>query len=259
MRETCGILLALCLGAALVVPALAQTSGQLTLQDIVSRMQTAEAAEESRPGYSLLREYSLSGADPNAATSQVLAEVDYTPPSSKQYTIRKVEGNDSGARIVRRVLDHEAHMAKDSVRSDFCAGNYDFALLGQETLNGRQVYVLQLSPKHSTIELLRGKAWVDADNFLVVKVDGEPAKNPSWWVKDLRIVIDYGRADGVWLPLATRATANLRLLGTHTLTSKDVEVHTVGENAKLSPAHSRAPRQSHSSRSADQAAVWVPR
>ena len=148
-------------------------------------------------------------------------------------------------------------MAKGSVHSDFCTNNYDFALLGQENLNGKPAYVLQLRPKHATTELLRGKAWVDAETFLVVRVEGEPAKNPSWWIKNLRIAIDYGRADGVWLPLATRATADLRLVGTHTLTSKDVEVHAATENAKLSPV--RRNRSHRSNNPAVEAGVWVPR
>ena len=257
MSKHCGTLIVLALVTALMSPAVAQTSTPLTVADIVSRMQTAENAEQSRPGYTLLRQYRLSGADPNTATSQVLAQVDYAPPSNKEFSIRKTEGNERGERIVRRVLEHEAKMAKQPVRSDFCNDNYDFALLGKESLNGKTAYVLQLSPRAETTELLRGKAWVDPDSFLVVKVEGEPAKNPSWWIKDLKIAIDYGRADGVWLPLATRATADIRLLGTHTLTSKDVEVHAVTENAKLSPKKTN--RRMRSPNSAVDAGVWVPR
>jgi Outer membrane lipoprotein-sorting protein len=258
MRRTREALFVLLLGAALVRPAPAQTASPLTLQQIVSRMQAAELAEHDRPSYTLLRQYRLSGADPSATTTQVLAEVNYVPPSNKEFSIRKTEGNERGEKIVRRVLEHEAKMAREPVRSDFCTDNYGFALLGQESLNGKQTYVLQLSPKHQATELLRGKAWVDTESFLVVRVKGEPAKNPSWWIKDLTIAIDYGRADGVWLPLATSATADLRIIGTHVLTSKDVEVHAVTENAKLSPSH-RTPQPSRSGRSIDQAAVWVPR
>jgi len=254
-----GALLVLALGTALVPPSLAQSASQLSVRDIVSRMQAAESAEQNRPGYTLLREYRLSGADPNAATSRVLAEVNYIPPASKQFSIRNIEGNDRGEKIVRRVLDHEAEMAKTRAHVAFCNENYDFALLGRELVNGKPAYVLKLSPKQARTELLRGKAWVDAGNFLVVKAEGEPAKSPSWWIKDLNIVITYGRADGVWLPLTTRATADLRLLGTHVLTSKDVEVHAVTESAKLTPAAKQSAARKRSRSAVDQAAVWVPR
>ncbi len=260
MGKDCGRFFVLCMAVALMLPtAAAQTATSLSLPDIVSRMHTAESAEQNRPAYSLLRQYRLSGADPKVATSQVLAEVDYVPPSRKDFSIRKAEGNERGESIVRRVLQHEANMAKGSVHSDFCTDNYDFALLGQETLNGRPMYVLQLKPKHDAVELLRGKAWVDAESFLVVRAEGQPAKNPSWWIKDLNVAIDYGRADGVWLPLATRATADLRLVGTHTLTSKDLEVHAATENAKLSPAPARSNRPHRTRNSAAEAGVWVSR
>ena len=222
-------------------------------------MQAAELAEHDRPSYTLLRQYRVSGADPSANTTKVLAEVKYVPPSNKEFSIRKTEGNERGEKIVRRVLEHEAKMAREPVRSDFCTDNYDFALVGQESLNGKQTYVLQLSPKHQATELLRGKAWVDAENFLVVRVEGEPAKNPSWWIKELTIRYRLWARRRVWLPLATRATADLRILGTHVLTSKDVEVHAVTENAKLSPTSRRTPQGKRSGRSIDQAAVWIPR
>lgn len=257
MRKDCGKIFVLWMAAVFTLPAVAQTANSLSLADIVSRMHAAEGAEQNRPSYTLLRQYRLSGADPNAATSEVLAEVDYVPPSRKEFSIRKAEGNERGAKIVRRVLEHEATMAKGSVNADFCPDNYDFALLGQETLNGRPMYVLELKPKHPLVELLRGKAWVDRETFLVVRAEGEPAKNPSWWIKDLKVTIDYGRADGVWLPLATRATAELRLVGTHTLTSKDLEVHAATENAKLSPP---SPRRNQPHRATNAApAVWVSR
>jgi hypothetical protein len=245
--------------AAFTLPASAQGAKSPSLSEIVSRMHTAESAEQNRPAYTVLRQYRLSSADSRTATSEVLAEVDYVPPSRKEFSIRKAEGNDRGQKIVRRVLEHEADMAKGSVKADFCTDNYDFALLREETLNGRPTYVLQLKPKHETVELLRGKAWVDAESFLVVKAEGEPAKNPSWWIKNLNIVIDYGRADGVWLALATRATANVRLVGTHTLTSKDLEVHAAGENAKLVPPHGRMPQRNSSHHYVDQSAAWVAR
>ncbi len=242
-----------------MLPAVGQSASQLSVQDIVSRMQAAESAEQNRPGYTLLREYRLTGTDPNAATSRVLAQVDYVPPASKQYTIREIEGNERGESIVRRVLAHEAEMAKRPAHSEFCTDNYDFALLGQEALNGRAAYVLQLTPKQERTELLRGKAWVDAASFLVVKVEGEPAKSPSWWVKNLNVVINYGRADGVWLPLTTRATADIRLLGTHVLTSKDVQVQAATENAKATSASKRPAVRKPVTGSVDQAAVWVAR
>ena len=48
-----------------------------------------------------------------------------------------------------------------------------FALLGRETIDGHDCYVLQLSPKREAVELVRGKAWVDASNFELRRIAGE--------------------------------------------------------------------------------------
>jgi len=261
MRKTtsvCEVLLGLSLCAALCAPAVAQSAPKLGLSEVVSRMQAAENAVQTRPAYTLLREYRISGADPNAASSQVLAEVNYFPPADKQFAIKQRQGNERGEKIVRRVLEHEVKMSRDSAASSFSTENYDFALLGSETRNSKQCYVLQLFPKHASTELLRGKAWVDPDTFLIVRVEGEPAKSPSWWVRDLRVAIDYGRADSIWLPLTSQATADLRLLGTHVMTAKDVQVRaaTVDANVKTPAA---LPRHRSKSRGAlADTAIWVP-
>ncbi len=181
------------------------------------------------------------------------------PPSRKEFSIRKAEGNERGESIVRRVLEHEAGWRRVRATPIFAATTMILLCWDNRRSMAGWRMSFSSSPKHESVELLRGKAWVDAENFLVVRVEGEPAKSPSWWVKNLNVVIDYGRADGVWLPLATRATADVRLLGTHILTSKDVEVQAATENAKLSPVPRRAPQRNGSRRSIDQAAVWAPR
>ncbi len=251
----------LCLCTAMAISVAAQSASGPSVGEIVSRMQAAENAVQNRPEYTVLREYRLSGADTSSPTSKVLAEIDYIPPGSKQFTIRNTEGNERGETIVRRVLEHEVTMAKDSSNSDFSTANYDFALLGQESLDGRTCYVLQLSPKRDTTELLRGKAWVDASTFLVLRIKGQPAKNPSWWIKDLTVAVDYGRADGIWLPLATRAKAELHLFGTHVLMSKDVQVQTATQNASLSPTANTTTSRSLSRPSSPiaDAAEWLAR
>ena len=104
---------------------------------------------------------------------------------AKDYSIVKSEGSDRGKSIVRKVLDHESEMANHSDEHAVTARNYDFALLGRELVNGRDCYVLQLSPRRQAVELIRGKAWVDANSFTVaangrhtrqesVNVDQEP-------------------------------------------------------------------------------------
>jgi hypothetical protein len=117
--------------------------------------------------------------------------------------------------------------------------------------------VLQLTPRRAEPELVNGKAWVDASNFQVRRIEGTPAKSPSWWIHNLHVSIDYGTVHGIWTQLATKAVADVRLMGTHVLTSHEVDLQTTTvEAANWGPkrAGGRTSRQTITG-----SAVWVPR
>ena len=105
---TRAILLAACCALAMSVSAWRQ-SRNLSVDEIVSRMEQvqAEARDHSVP-YTVTREYQLSSEKAQKPKSQVLAQINFVPPSQKDYTVRKVEGSDRGTDIVRRVLEHES-------------------------------------------------------------------------------------------------------------------------------------------------------
>lgn len=236
----------------------AQVSPQLG--EILKRMQAADNEIRTRVvPYSATRRYELSDVDARTPNSQVVAEINFVPPAQKEYTIRKIAGSDRGEKIVRKVLDHEAEMTSHRDRAELTDTNYEFALAGTSELDGHWCYVIELKPRRSSTELLRGRAWVDAETYLVRKIDGQPAKNPSWWVRDVHITINYGPADGMWMPLATRAVADVRLLGKHVLTSENVDVRTAIESARTQPAARVAPHRSNPRRAATAAGVWVSR
>jgi hypothetical protein len=238
-------------------------SRNLAVDDIVAKMEQvhAQARDHSVP-YTVSREYQLSGDKSSKASSQVLAEINFVPPSQKDYTLRKVEGSDRGTDIVRKVLDHESQMASHAEAHEITARNYQFGLLGREPVEGHDCYVLQLTPKRNEPDLLRGKAWVDTASFQIRRVDGAPAKNPSWWIKNLHVTINYGAVQGIWTQLATKAVADVRLLGTNVRTSREVGLQTASVDARNQvPAkvgdhrgRGRAPRPAMAD-----SAVWMPR
>jgi hypothetical protein len=242
------------LGSAIAAGACFAQSASLRLDQIVSRMERAKVVErEHRVPYTVEREYQLAPEGAAKPSSQVVAEVSWAPPDEKQYVIVKSEGNDRG--IVRRVLDHEVAMTRDSEPTEISPANYNFALLGREAIEGIECYVLQLSPKRNSPELVRGKAWVDAANFQIRRIVGETAKSPSFLVKNVSLVVNYGEKNGVWMQTTTRAVADVRLAGPHVLTSRSLDVSTGTLDARFSdPAAQQRNRQ----RMAD-TAVWVAR
>jgi hypothetical protein len=55
--------------------------------------------------------------------------------------------------------------------------NYDFELTGQERAPSGSTYLLRVSPKRKGKFLYRGRIWVDAKDFAVTRLEGEPTKN----------------------------------------------------------------------------------
>ncbi|ABF40268.1 hypothetical protein Acid345_1266 [Candidatus Koribacter versatilis Ellin345] len=201
---------------------MAQTSAP-DVNTVVSRMQTAMGGRNHDRAYSVTREYRLVPEDPNKA-SRVVAEVNALPSGKKDYRI--TEGGGQAENVVRKVLDHETEVTNQNNGAVLTADNYDFVLAGTEAIDGHRCYVLQLKPKRDGKDILRGRAWVDADSYLVRQIAGTPTKSPSWWIKDLQVTLHYREMQGLWLQDSTQAVAQVRVVGKHTLTARALDVRT---------------------------------
>ncbi len=216
-----------------------------TLDTIVSRMQTAMAAQNHDRAYSVTREYKLASDDP-AKTSHVVAEVNTVASGKKDYSITEGDGGQA-EKIVRRVLDHEIESVNQEHSGVLLSPeNYNFAYLGTETVDGQSCYILQLTPRHDGRDIVKGKAWIDTRTYLLRQLAGTPTKTPSWWIKDLQITMHYKDIDGLWLQDSAEAIAQVRLVGKHTLSARSVDVRTdsaVAKNATpQNPTHKRTRR-----------------
>ena len=190
---------------------------------IVARMGQARTENRARfRPHIVTRDYKLFGKERAKTKAQVIADVSFVPPNSKQYAIEQANGTGLGERIVRRMLESETEVAKDYRSTDFSPDNYDFRFIREEIVNGRHCYVLELIPRRKEENLLRGNIWIDATTYLLHRVDGRPAKGPSWWLRDVRIVLLYSNVEGMWLQTASESTAKVRILGQHTMESRDV-------------------------------------
>ena len=194
------------------------------VETIVARMAQARAENRQRfRSYVVTREYKLFGKERQNIKSQVTAEVTFVPPDSKKYAFQKNSGAGLCGRIVGRMLESEAEIAKDYGSTDISPNNYDFRFVREEEWAGRRCYVLELNPRRKEKNLVHGNIWVDADTYLVHRTEAEPAKSLSWWVRDVRMVFVYGNVEGMWLQTASEATAIVRMLGQHTIVSQDVK------------------------------------
>ncbi len=198
------------------------------LETIVERMeQAARENRESYRAYVITRDYRLYGSGDKQPQSEVIAEISFVPPTSTEYRIERRTGSSRGESVVRRILDSQR---KDATSGGSPAAvtreNYEFTLLGEQKLQGGDCYVLGLQPKRKEKSLLIGRAWVDRNTYLVRRVQGQMSKTPSWWVKSAEVMLDFGNVEGMWLHTRTRATADVRLFGRHTLTENAVKIRT---------------------------------
>ncbi len=231
------LLLAMGLAAAQNSSPAPQPLSSPGLQTIVDRLEHAQAENRANfQPYSVTRDYQLFSSGQPLPKSTVIAEVTFLPPDSKHYEIRQTSGSGQGEKVVRKVLDHEKEMARDdSGEHDLSRKNYDFSYVGERDLNGVRCYVLGLVPKREDKNLIEGTAWIDSQTFLPRKIEGTPSKNPSWWVKNVKLEMSYGPVAGMWLPIGSRAEADVRIVGKHTFVSRDVRyerLESVAENRR---------------------------
>jgi hypothetical protein len=194
---------------------------------IVERMARTRADNRARfRPYVVTRDYTLFGKEKHTTKSEVTAELTFVPPNSKSYNIVQRRGSGLGERLVRRMLDGETAIVKRYDSTDISADNYNFRFTGEESVNGRPSYVLQLLPKRIEKTLLYGTIWVDADTYLLHRMEGEPAQGHSWWLRDARLTFLYSDVNGMWLQTASEFTTYVRIFGQHTILSRDVKYET---------------------------------
>ena len=219
-----------CLFLALagIASAPAQTPRTIpTVASIVERM--AQARANNRAGfrpYVVTRDYALFGKEKHTTKSEVTAELTFSPPNSKKYKILRRTGGALGERLVRRMLDGETTIVKEYGSTDISADNYGFRFAGEERVNGRDCYVLEIRPKRKDKTLIEGTIWVDSGTYLLHRLEGKPAKSPSWWLRDARITFLYSDVEGMWLQTGSEFTTHVRIFGRHTMISRDVQYET---------------------------------
>jgi hypothetical protein len=73
---------------------------------------------------------------------------------------------------------------------------------------------LEISPKRKEKYLFRGRIWVDAEDYALVRAEGQPAKNPSFWTKSTHFVQVYQKSGPLWFPRSTQSVTDAHIFGT---------------------------------------------
>jgi len=218
----------LCLGLSLVVlrgPAALPQEGAAAAQpatsEIVQRL-VAENEQRSRQvgAYTSRRHYHVAyHGFPHAAEADMIVDAICNGSGSKQFEVVSESGSHLLLdHVLKRLLKTEQDDANHRADSALNTANYTFSLVRTEVDEGRPVYVLTVEPRKPRALLYRGTIWVDAQDYAVVKLDAQPSRNPSFWIRNTQIDRDYEKAGDFWLPRSDRSETKVRLGGTAVLT-----------------------------------------
>ncbi len=206
--------------AASFIPA---KNAPLSVEEVVRNLQQRNAQRAAAiQEFSGTRIYRMEYRGlPGDRDAQMVVHTVFNAPDSKKFTVL----SESGSKFIidhvfQRLLDGEQEAANPQNRrlSALSTDNYDFAWAGYESTPEGAQYVLSLLPKSKNKFLYRGKIWVDAQDFAVVRIEGEPAKNPSFWIKKTEIKHRYIKVNDFWLPAENHTESVIRLGGRATLT-----------------------------------------
>jgi hypothetical protein len=153
--------------------------------------------------------------------SEMVVDVVYTAPATKDFTIVSQSGNGMLIKLVlKRLLDteKEALEEKNRPRVELNTNNYDFTMAGYQPSADGCSYILTATPKTPNKFLFRGRMWVDENDFAVCRIEAQPAMNPSFWIKKTDIHHEYEKVGDFWLPKENRSVSDIRMDGTAILT-----------------------------------------
>lgn len=188
----------------------------LTAPEIVERMVSADNARlAALSGYTGTRRYRFENRSFNKH-AEMTVRVTCDGAGAKRFEVITESG--SGLvrkRVLRKMIDAEEEASRkgDKEQTRIIPANYDFRLLGTEVLDGRSSYVLEISPKTDNKFLIRGRIWVDAEDFAIARIEGRPARSPSFWIRSVQVVQHYRRSGQFWFPVLNESQAQAKIFG----------------------------------------------
>ena len=188
----------------------------------MARVETSDAMRARQlVSYTSFRTYHLESHGLLSKKAEMIVRADYHRPNKKEFTILSESGSGGVRnRVFRRLLNTELESMDSEARQQtaITRENYRFELESYNRTEGDSHYILSVQPKRQSQLLFVGRIWVDADDFVVTRIEGEPAVNPSWWTRKTEFRRMYKRVGQVWLPESNYSVTKVRIFGTAVLT-----------------------------------------
>ena len=184
--------------------------------EVIARMFARDSVRESmQGGYVGSREYTLDNKRFDKRATMTVA-IFGDPDGTKHFQVVSEEGwKGANKHVFHKMLESESDSSIPGIRpkTRIVPENYEFSLVGSEIIAGRPAYVIEATPKRSDRYLFRGRIWVDAEDYALVRVEGQPAKNPSFWIHSVHFVQEYHKTGPFWFPASTTSVTDARIFG----------------------------------------------
>jgi hypothetical protein len=204
-------------------------------QTAIRALEQAEARRESRlAGYTVTEHYKVV-SNRFGQSAEMTVETVYKKDQGKTYKVLSRSGSSMlQSRVFDRLLKEEGEMSRGEARRRLLVnqGNYTMKYAGDEVRAGRKCYVLELTPRVKSPHLLKGRAWIDAEDGYLVKLEGKPTASSSFLSGRPMITREYMKVGEFWLAQTSHAVSDTFLLGKSELTIeyRDYKIVETGEH-----------------------------
>lgn len=197
----------------------------LTVDQVARKLQERNAQRAAAlDQFSSRRVYSMQYRGfPSDRDAEMVVDVTFRAPSTKEFRVVSQSGSKFIIdHVFKRLMESEQEFLNEENfrHTALTTTNYDFTFAGYEATPDGPLYVLNLLPKTKNKFLYRGKIWVDAKDFAVVRIEGEPARNPSMWIKKTEIEHSYVKVNDFWLPAENHTESSILMGGRAILSIK---------------------------------------
>jgi hypothetical protein len=231
LRAIVTVGLAVCLWVLLAAPKLAAAESNantiespLTTAQVVSRMvEENHRRTEALRNYTSVRTYHLELRGLLHLKAEMKVKMKYRWPGKEDFTILSQSGSEFvRKRVFKRLIEaeNEASGRSEHKQTAITPENYDFKLTGYAKDGWRRYYILEVTPKAKRRFLFRGRIWVNARNFAIMRIEGQPATSLSWWTTKVNFVYRYKKVGKFWLPALNETVTHVRIFGRSLLTIK---------------------------------------
>ncbi len=160
---------------------------------------------------------------PTSLHAEMVVDMTYDAPNTKKFKIISQSGPDWLVdRVLKKLIEVEADAQTEENRERVALNttNYEFTAFENQNSPDGCSYMLSVEPKTPNKLLYRGRIWLDSKDFAVCRIEAEPSKNPSFWIKKTDIHHSYMKVGDFWLPAENQSTSLVRGGGHAVLTIK---------------------------------------